>query len=167
MDIKEKVMSALSGLHPEFVRLEDDDGLTGFVVSSRFEGKTALDRQAEIEDALDKAATPLTADERRRVLAIAGLTPTEYSATGSRIRIHRIKEMSGGAFEILLHGGPPDADYLRHVLEASGMSASGPTEVGGGLMSFRVKGTKAQPLTKAHIGRLLRRDQYVEVMPSA
>ena len=50
MEIKDKIVNALfQTLKPEYVRLEDDDGISGFVVSHQFEGLSALDRQEKIE----------------------------------------------------------------------------------------------------------------------
>ncbi len=81
MDVKEKVIGALfKALKPEYVRLEDDDGISGFVVSRQFEGISPLDRQGRIEDAVSNAS--LTQEERRQVLLIAGLTPEEYASVG-------------------------------------------------------------------------------------
>jgi len=56
MDVKERVEKALSAaLGDAYVRLEDDDGISGFVVSSRFKGMPTLDRQGLIDNALGKA----------------------------------------------------------------------------------------------------------------
>ena len=94
MDVKEKVIGALfKALKPEYVRLEDDDGISGFVVSRQFEGISPLDRQGRIEDAVSNAS--LTQEERRQVLLIAGLTPEEYASVGARIRVHKVREMAG------------------------------------------------------------------------
>ena len=49
----------------------------------------------------DGAAYSLTMyqEERRRILMIAGLTPEEYEAVGARIRIHKVRELSGGGLK--------------------------------------------------------------------
>jgi hypothetical protein len=83
MDLKEKVTEALQEFfHPDHVELEDEDGISGFVVSERFKRVTALDRQILIDEALRKATRKFSKPELRRVLAIAGITPTEYEALG-------------------------------------------------------------------------------------
>ena len=82
MDLAQKVTEALRRrFDPEFVKLEDDGGISGFVVSPSFQGKTALVRQSEIHEALHGPSSPLTPAESKRVLAIAALTPAEYAAT--------------------------------------------------------------------------------------
>ena len=114
MDIREKVLKALrERIDVDYVRLEVDGRLTGFVVSPRFENMPTMDRQILIDEALDKASIPFTPEERRQILMIAALTPTEYSAVGVRIRVQRVKEMAGGAVEVTLHGGLDDAEYVR------------------------------------------------------
>jgi stress-induced morphogen len=95
MDLKDKIINVLSqALQPEQVRLDDDDGISGFVVSGAFEGMSTLDRQGKIEELLQNAE--LTHEQRRRILMIAGLTPEEYEAVGARIRVHRVKEKARG-----------------------------------------------------------------------
>ena len=170
MDLKEKIRNSLTEvLMPEYLRLENDDGISGFVVSRRFEKMSALDRQQKIEEALQKA--PLSPRERRQVLMIAGLTPEEYEAVGARIRIHRVREVSRGVFEVLLHGGRSDADYVRERLETQkGIRTTEPKPISGALgilMAFEAQGTDANPLTKAKAIRVLKKDPYIEVMASA
>jgi Trp operon repressor len=167
MDIKDRIISALfEELQPEYVRLEDDDGISGFVVSRRFENMSTLDRQGRIEEVLNKAS--LAQEERRQVLMIAGLTPQEYEAVGARIRIHRIKELAGHVVEILLHGGVSDAEYVRGTLNnQKGVQTTEPKPVTGALgvlMSFQAKGRPANPLTKEKVVRVLKQDPYVQVM---
>ena len=83
MDLKEKVTRALQkNLSPAHVHLEDDEGISGFVVSAQFQRKTALDRQTLIDHALRSSSAKLTKAELRHVFAIAGLTPVEYEALG-------------------------------------------------------------------------------------
>jgi acid stress-induced BolA-like protein IbaG/YrbA len=77
--LKEKVESALKGaIAANRIRLEDDDGISGFIVSSDFRGMTALDRQTLIENALRHSSVKFTKPELRQILAIAALTPAEY-----------------------------------------------------------------------------------------
>ena len=52
MDLKEKIIKALRSLRPEFALLDDDDGISGFVVSRVFEGMPGLERQEAIGEAL-------------------------------------------------------------------------------------------------------------------
>jgi hypothetical protein len=170
MDLKNKVTEALSSaLKPEYLRLEDDDGISGFVVSGSFEGMSGLDRQEKIEEVLQKA--PLAEDERRRILMIAGLTPEEYEAVGVPVRIHKVREMAGGAVEILLHGGLSDAEYVRGALKnQKGIQTTEPKSVNGAvgvLSSFRAKGSDVNPLTKDKAIRILKKDRYIEVMANA
>ncbi len=150
--------------------MEDDDGISGFVVSPRFKGMPTVDRQELIEDALSKAPEPLTPEERRQVLMIAGLTPLEFDAVGAPIRVHKVKEMAGGV-EILLHGRLADAEYVRGALNnEKGVQTFPPKDSPGApgvLIYFRAKGTKADPLTKEKAIRILKRDRYIEVMPNA
>ena len=172
MDIKDKIIKALSqSLRVDYVQLEDGDGISGFVVSPQFEGVATLDRQRLIDDALRKATEPLTPEERRRVLMIAGLAPVEYDAVGARIRVHQVREMASGTIEILVRGGLSDARYVRGALKnQKGVQTTEPKPVTGAhgvLMSFRAKGTKADPLTKEKAIRVLKNDRYIEVVPNA
>ncbi len=170
MDFKDKVIKALSqALKPEFVRLDDDEGISGFVVARSFEGMTTVDRQGKIEDVLQSA--PLAQEERRRIVMIAGLTPEEYEAVGARIRVHRVRELAGGTVEIVLHGGLSDAEYVRLAIQKqNGVRTTNPQPVSGAigvLISFRAKGSEANPLTKDKAIRILKKDQYIEVMTNA
>ena len=170
MDLKDKIIKTLiQELKPEYVRLEDDDGISGFLVSSQFKDMATLDRQGRIDEALIKAS--LTQEERRRVLMIAGLTPQEYDAVGARIRVHRLKEMAGGAVEVIVHGGLSDAEYVRGALNhQKDVKTSEPKPISGALgslMSFRAWGTGANPLTKEKTLRVLKNDAYIEVMPNS
>jgi acid stress-induced BolA-like protein IbaG/YrbA len=172
MELKNKIMTALSRfLKIEYIRLEGDGEISGFVVSPTFQGMSSMDRQELIDKALYGCADALTPQERHRVLMIAGLTPQEYQSVGPRVRIHRVREMAGGDIEVLLHGGPSDADYVRGVLKhQKGIRTSEPKQISGAigiLMSFRAKGTEAAPLTKARVFRVLRHDPYIEVMPNS
>ena len=172
MDVRDKVINALTNsLEVHYIRLEDDDGITGFVVSPQFRDMSTLDRQGLIENALSRSPKPLTAQEQRQVLMIAGLTPEEYESVGARIRVHEVKEMAGGAVEILLHGGLSDAEYVRGALNnQKGVQTTEPRQVPGAvgiLMSFRAKGSGANPLTKARAIQILKRDRYIEVMANA
>jgi hypothetical protein len=99
---------------------------------------------------------------------IAGVTPAEYEAVGARIRIHKVKEMAGGAVEILVHGGLSDAEYVRRTLNhQKGVQTTEPKQVAGArgvLMSFRAKGSAAIPLTKDRAIQVLKNDRYIEVL---
>jgi stress-induced morphogen len=87
MDLKEKIENALKGaITAARIRLQDDDGISGFVVSSDFRGMTALDRQTLIEKALRRSAAKLTKPELRQILAIAALTPAEYETVDLKER---------------------------------------------------------------------------------
>jgi hypothetical protein len=170
VDIKDKVVKALSeALMPEYVRLEEDDGISGFVVSRLFEGMSALDRQGKIDEAMRSAS--LSRDERREVLMVAGLTPAEYDSVGARIRVQGVKEKAKGAVDILLHGGRSDAEYVRGALNnQKGVRTTEPKPVSGAvgvLMSFRATGTTTDPLTKEKAIRVLKQDPYIEVMSNA
>ena len=49
MEVKDKVAKALSqSLEDAYISLEDDDGISGFVVSARFNDMPTLDRQGLI-----------------------------------------------------------------------------------------------------------------------
>ncbi len=94
MEIKKKIAKTLSqSLEDAYVRLEDDDGISGFVVSSHFKGMSSLNRQKLIDNILDNASDSLSKEERRRVLMIAALTPVEHASVGARIRVHKVHDM--------------------------------------------------------------------------
>jgi acid stress-induced BolA-like protein IbaG/YrbA len=87
VDLKEKIEAALKGaVAAARIRLEDDDGISGFVVSSDFRGMSALDRQTLIDKALRNSAVKLTKTELRRILATAALTPAEYETVDLKER---------------------------------------------------------------------------------
>lgn len=62
---------------PDKVDLREDDGIIGVVTSKRFRRMDTMQRQNLIHDVL---ATDLTAEERRHVLLIVGVTPEEEVA---------------------------------------------------------------------------------------
>ncbi len=132
---------------------------------------STLDRQVLIDDALRKTKARLTPKELRQILMIAGLTPAEYDTVGARITVHNVKELAGGAVELLLHGAPSDAEYVRGALKhQKGIQTTEPRQVRGAvgaLMSFRAKGSATAPLTKARAICILKNDQYIQVMPNA
>ena len=172
MEVKDKIINALrKPLNAAYIRLEDDDGISGFVVSTRFDGMSTLDRQGLIEDTLSKASASLSPEEKRRVLMIAGLTPVEYDAVGANITVPKVKELSGGAIEVLVQGNWSDAEYVRGSLNnLKGVQTAEPKQVTGAagvLMSFRAKGSAAAPLTKETVIRVLNKQPYVTVMPGA
>lgn len=83
MDLKKKVETALRRyLHAEVVHLEDDDGISGYVVSPQFQKMPSLDRQMVIHSALRGSSVRLSKSELQQILAIAALTPAEYEALG-------------------------------------------------------------------------------------
>ncbi len=86
MDLKEKVEAALNGaVVASRIRLEEDNGISGFVVSADFRGMSALDRQTLIDNALRSSSVKLTKPELRRILAIAALTPAEYETVDLKV----------------------------------------------------------------------------------
>jgi hypothetical protein len=83
LDLQEKVAEALRRyLLPERIRLRNDAGIYGNVVSKQFRRMPALDRQMLIDKALNDAPVKFTKAQRRRVSAIAALTPAEYAVLG-------------------------------------------------------------------------------------
>ena len=85
MDLVKKVKTALNrSFKPTVLKIEDDDGVIGVVVSDDFREVESIDRQALIHDALSKSLTPLSPEEMRRVLAITPMTPEEYIAYGPK-----------------------------------------------------------------------------------
>jgi len=163
MVVKKKVMAALrETLKADYIWLEENDGVSGYVVSRLFEDKTSLDRQGMIDDALRE----LTPEEHRQVLMIAGLTPIEYESAGVRIRIHEIRQMTGGGLEILLRGGRDDAEYVRNVI---GTGTTEPKDVPGAediLMTFCVNARASGAFTRDAVIAILKADPYIEVMPN-
>ena len=81
MDLQEKVTRILeNAFHPEQIVLEDDDdGMIGYLISSRFSGMNSIDRQGLIYDALRAKEANLSKAELRRILAISPVTPEEYA----------------------------------------------------------------------------------------
>lgn len=165
MGIPEKIVGALKKtLDAEYIRLDDDDGISGFVVSGQFENMSTLDRQQLIDEALN----PLSQEEQRQILMIAGLTPREYESVGVRIRIHEVREMDNGSLEVLLDGGYSDAIYVRGALNnQKGVHTTEPEQCPsaiGILMKFHANGTVADPLTRERAIRVLKDDQYIQIM---
>jgi hypothetical protein len=172
VDVKDKIMKALwDNLETPYIRLEEDDGISGFVVSPRFEGMPMLDRQAVIDDAISKGPIPLSPEEKRHILMIAGLTPAESDAVGAGIRVQTLREKPNGSIEVLLHGGLSDAEYVRGALKAlKGVRTTKPKQSAGPygtLMLFRAEGTPADPLTKERAIQALKDDPYIDLMPGA
>ncbi|MBI1900640.1 MAG: hypothetical protein HYS13_05960 [Planctomycetia bacterium] len=172
MELKEKVKSALTrALQPESIRIEDDDGITGFVVSKRFERMSSLDRQELLDELLQKSPLQFSPKELRRVLLIAALTPVEYESVGARIRVRRVKQMASGAVEITVQGDHADADYVRGALNnQKGVRTTEPKDCPGatGLLTcFRAKGTNGAHLTKSSVLKLLSQDRMIEVLQDA
>ncbi len=171
MDIREKIIKALSERFlVQHARLEADDGISGFVVSPRFQGMSTLDRQRLIDDALRGRSARLTDAEKRQVLMIAALTPDEHEAVGARVRVDKVKALAGGTVEVRLQGAFSDAEYVRGALNnQKGVQTTEPRHVAcaaKSLMSFRAKATGATPLTKARVIRILKSDHYIQLMPN-
>jgi hypothetical protein len=81
MDLREKIERALARrIQIDELYLEDEDGISGYIVSSQFRGVDFLDRQEQIDIALRDPADGLSREEYRQVLAIAALTPEEKIA---------------------------------------------------------------------------------------
>ena len=172
MGLEDKVIAALQpALNAEYIQLDADDGISGFVVSKQFERMSTLDRQKLIDDALNAASDPLTREEQRQVLMIAGLTPAEYEVAGARVRVHQIRECNDGSLEVFLRGGYSDAGYVRGALNnRKGVQTTEPMPAPGaigGFMTFSATGTALNPLTKATAIRLLEADPYIQVMDNA
>jgi hypothetical protein len=170
MDLREKIAKILSrSLGDVAVRLEDDDGITGYAVSDRFRGMPSLDRQRLIDSLLRQGPEPLSDAEQRRVLMIATLTPVEFDSIGARIRVQKLRTKAGRV-EVLLHGRAADAEYLRDVLGRGGVKTTDPKQsrdAPGILMTIRAEGEGSAPLTKEKVARILGGDPYVEVLPGA
>jgi hypothetical protein len=172
MDLTEKIMDALQhSLGAEYIRLDNDDGISGFVVSPQFESISGIDRQRLIDEALRNAADPLSAEEQRQILMIAGLTPLEYESVGTRIRVRRIKELEDGSLEVLLRGSYSDAVYVQSALRSQkDVTITEPEpnrEATGTQMKFRARGTEANPLTKEKAISALKADRYIAVANNA
>lgn len=169
MDLKQKITQALRNkLNAEYIRLEEEDGISGFVVSEKFKGMPSIERQELLDEVLGKT---LTRAEARQVVMIAGLTREEYETAGATIRIDEIREKAGGGLEIVLQGILSDAEYVRAALKhEKGVETSNPRPLSGtrgGLVSFQAKGTEANPLTKERALRVLKKTRFVEVMSTA
>lgn len=171
MELTDRIINALHGaLHVEYYRLDDEDGVSGFVVSPRFENVSSQDRQRLIDKAIQDAADPFSDEEQRQIIMIAGITPLEYDSVGARIRVHGIKELANGSIEVTLHGMDSDATYVRGTLDKQGgVTTTDPQHSEGAefLMTFQAKGTGENPLTKEKAISVLAADQYIEVMQNA
>ncbi|HEX4131648.1 MAG TPA: hypothetical protein VHZ24_16540 [Pirellulales bacterium] len=168
MALADKVIAALrQPLDAAYIRLDNDDGISGIVVSKKFEGMTMLDRQTRIDELLSQESSAITPQEQRQVLMIAGLTPAEYEAAGARVRIQKVAQSARGEFEIRVHGGWSDAEYVRGALNnQKGVRTTEPeqvTDASGVLMSFRAEGSPANPLTKHGIVSVLGSDPHIQV----
>jgi len=81
MELRDKVQKALSkAFLLDHIFLDDEAGISGYIVSSQFQGVDALDRQRMISKVLHSSSAKLTRAELDRVLAIAPLTPAEFAA---------------------------------------------------------------------------------------
>jgi hypothetical protein len=165
VDLKTKIVKAFSDSFPvEYVRFDDEDPIIGYVVSPRFRRMKSLARQKLI----DQALSPLTTQERRSVLMVAAVTPEEYGATGVPIRIHGVRPASQ-SIEIVLHGSPSDANYVRALLEkCPGVHTTKPKRVDEAvdfLQTFRVTGTPEHPVSRDEVIGTLKNDRYIELLP--
>lgn len=171
MELTDRIINALNeALHVEYYRLDDDDGVSGFVVSPQFENLSSQDRQRLIDKAIQGAADAFSDEERRQIVMIAGITPLEYDSVGAQIRVHGIRELGDGLIEVTLHGMDSDATYVRGTLNnQKGVTTTDPQRSGGAefLMTFRAQGTGENPLTKEKTISVLAADQYIEVMLNA
>lgn len=81
MELTEKIAGILqSSFNAEDVRVSDDEGITGFVISTAFQNLSSLDRQKLINGKLRAKEGGLLPRELRRVLLISPLTPLEAAA---------------------------------------------------------------------------------------
>jgi stress-induced morphogen len=77
-ELKSKIERILRAAFPEqqsLVDIQDDDGIIGMLVSPKFEGLEAIDRQNMIWDVLDRS---LEAAEKRQIQIIVTATPEEH-----------------------------------------------------------------------------------------
>jgi stress-induced morphogen len=80
VELRKKVTSALeAAFHPDRILLEDDDGITGYVISPKFRGLDSYDRQTMIYEVLQGRGAKLTKSQQKQILLIAALTPEEYA----------------------------------------------------------------------------------------
>ena len=102
---------------------------------------------------------------------IAGLTPLEYEAVGTQIRVDTINELSDGSLEVVLQGCLSDATYVRGTLRnQKDIEADEPKQsqrANRAIMTFRVWGTDTNPLTKEKAMSVLRTDPYIEIIQKA
>lgn len=78
MDLKEKVGALLrAAFDPEELVLDDSDGVTGYLVTPKFEGYDSLERQKMINKVLRTRESGLSRAEQREIFVIAALTPVE------------------------------------------------------------------------------------------
>jgi stress-induced morphogen len=80
VDVKEKVTAILQAeFAPEQLVLDDSDGLSGYMISTRFRGLESLDRQRMIDKVLRSKDANLSKAELREILVISALTPEEHA----------------------------------------------------------------------------------------
>lgn len=83
MDLKKKVERALKQyFNTDRIKLENEDGVYGYIVSPKFRRKEMYDRQVMIDKALRAADSGLKPEEVRKVVIIAALTPEEHAGHG-------------------------------------------------------------------------------------
>ncbi len=79
MDIEQLKTLLRVAFQADEVFLEDDDGISGYIVSAQFRGLDSIDRQWKLDEVLRSPEANLTPAELRELLAIAALTPEEYA----------------------------------------------------------------------------------------
>ncbi len=81
MELKEKVERALRNhFQVDYLKLMDNEGIHGFVVSPDFEDLSSSERRGLLREASRDPTADLTDCERRQFSFISTLTPAEYEA---------------------------------------------------------------------------------------
>jgi hypothetical protein len=84
MDLVQRVKRLLRRrFAPADIKLDDDDGVTGYIVSPMLRGKSSLERQTEIDEVLRDASARLSQEDLSRILLIAALTPVEFESAST------------------------------------------------------------------------------------
>jgi hypothetical protein len=118
MDLREKTLEALNQAVPiDYAWLDDDEGVSGLVVSDAFDGMSMLDRQLLIERALRESGA-LSPEENRQILMIAGLSPAEYDVVRPATTVEIKKGTKG--WSVLVHGGAREARSVQMALREAG-----------------------------------------------
>jgi acid stress-induced BolA-like protein IbaG/YrbA len=168
VDLVTKIASILKpALALERIYLDvEDDAITGYVVSKRFQGMSSLDRQKLLVKELKSAPAPLTPEELRQILMIAALTPIEFDSVGAKIKIQRITESDDGDLVIVLKGNHQDGEFIQELLEKDANLVSAEIQDvpdAPFLTKVVAHGTKDAPLTQKRAVALLASD-FVSLM---